>query len=232
MEAKVPVEPTVERKRATERTPPAESLRSRHTPGALMLSERRRADAWRNLAVLVCLGALVISFLTIRAGRSTELIHVMDTQGNLYVGPLEPLADSRRFFNVSSIYAANAALQRSPAGFDLSELLRLYFSPRAIAKLQEDQKARDGDFRRRNLQWKPIIDSISDPVAAAANRLIEIHGRVVMAGAFANRSFYDESSFTLVLTFGRNPDLGKIGAYPWLCQDFDLKLATRDRKTP
>lgn len=200
---------------------------SRHTPSILAINERRRADWWKNTALLVCLAALALSYLTIRAGRATEMIHVMDPLGNMYAGPVEPLAASTKFFNVSAIYATNAALQRSPAGFDLFELLKLYYTPRALAKLKADQKQRGDDIRHRNLQWKPIIDSVGAPITAGASRIVEVRGRVVMAGAYANRSFYDEPGFVLVLTFVRNPDLGKAGAYPWVCNDVDLRLAPK-----
>lgn len=203
--------------------------RSHHTPSVLAVSERNRADRWKNIALLLSIGALVISYLTIKAGRTTEVVHVMDPFGNMYAGPVEPLADSKKFFNVTAIYATNAALQRSAAGFDLFDLLKLYYTPRAIAKLEEDHKQRREDARRRNLQWKPIIDSIGDPVPASASRIVEVHGRVIMAGAYANRSFYDEPTFSLVLTLVRNPDLGKAGAYPWVCNDVDLKIANADR---
>ncbi len=197
---------------------------SRHTPGAFAISERRRADWWKNISIVVCLAALVLAYLIVRAGRTTEFVHVMDPLGNMYAGPVEPLADSKRFFNVTAIYATNAALQRSAVGFDLSELLKLYYSPRAAARLEEDQKSRQSDIRRRNLQWKPLIDSISDPVPAGHSRIVEVHGRIVSAGAFANRAFVNEPPFTLVLTFVRNPDLGKANAYPWICDDVDLKV--------
>jgi hypothetical protein len=202
--------------------------KSKHTPSVVAISERRRAEFWKNGAILICLSALGLAYLTIRASRSAELIHVMDPLGNMYAGPVEPLADSARFFDVTALYATNAALQRSSAGFDLFELLNLYYSPRAIAKLQEDQKRRHDDIRRRNLQWKPIIDAIGAPVPAGSSRIVEIRGRVVIAGAYANRSFYDEPAFVLVLTLIRNPDLGKSGAYPWICNDVDLRLATVD----
>lgn len=203
--------------------------RPSHTPSFLAISERKRADRWKTLAIVVCLGALALSYLTIRAARSTELVHVMDPLGNMYAGPLEPLSSSKKFFGITAIYATNAALQRSAAGFDLSEVLKLYYTPRAVAKLQIDQQKRQEDVRRRNLQWKPIIDAISDPVPAADTRIVEVRGRVVMAGAYANRSFYDEPPFTLVLTFVRNPDLGKTAAYPWICNDVDLKITVADR---
>ena len=200
-----------------------------HTPSVLAVSERARADRWKNIALAACLTASALCYLGIRAGRAPERVFIMDPMGNVYSGPLEPLAASARFFNVTAIYATNAALQRSPAGFDLFELLKLYFTPRAVAKLQEDQKRREDDIRRRNLQWKPIIDAISDPVPAGPNRIVEVRGRLVVAGAYANRSFYEEPPFTLALTFIRNPDLGHAGAYPWVCNDVALRLTSPER---
>jgi hypothetical protein len=201
---------------------------SAHTPSIVALSERRRAERWKTASLLVSIAALALAWLVIRAGRTTESIYVMDPVGNVYAGPVEPLAESRRFFNVTAIYAANAVLQRSPAGFDLAELLKLYFTPRAISRLEEDHKSRAADMRRRNLQWKPIIETISEPVSAGGRRIVEVRGRVVMAGAFANRAFINEPPFTLVLTFIRNPDLGKAAAYPWVASDVGLKVVTGD----
>lgn len=203
--------------------------RPAHTPSFVAVSERARADRWRAFALTIALGSLVLAWLTIRAGRATESIYVMDPAGNMYAGPAEPLADSKRFFNITAIYAANAALQRSPAGFDLAELLKLYYTPRAIAKLEDDQKARVGDMRRRSLQWKPLIDTISDPVSVGGSRMVEVRGRVFVAGAFGGRTFVIDPPFTLVLTFGRNPDIGKSAAYPWIATDADLKLRMGER---
>jgi hypothetical protein len=203
---------------------------SRHTPSALALGERQRADFWKVIALAVCLGAMTLSWLTIRAGRATELIHVMDTAGNVTTGPVEPLANSRGFFNTTAIYATNAAMQRSPAGFDLRELLPLYFTPRAVQKLEDDLKKQADDIRRRNLQIKPLIDVIGDPVAAGSNRIVEVKGRLVVAGAYAGRSFYDEPDYRLVFTFERNPDLGKAGAYPWVCSDVEIKVTKEARR--
>ena len=220
----IPTVGSAEQRRPTPRQGDYPQPLPRHTPSYLALAERRRAERWKTCSLLVCLAALALAWCVVRAGRATELVYVMDPLGNMYAGPVEPLADSKRFFNVTAIYATNAALQRSPAGFDLSELLKLYFTTRAIGKLEEDNKVRLADIRRRSLQWKPIIDSISDSVPAGSARIVEVHGRLVMAGAFANRTFFSEPSFTLVLTFVRNPDLGKAGAYPWVANDFVLRL--------
>lgn len=199
-----------------------------HTPSYYALLAHRRADLWRMAALAICLLALLLSFLIVRASRATEQILVLDPQGNILAGPLEPLAASRGFFHTTALCATNAALQRSTAGFDLYELLRLYFGPRALQKLEDDLQARGEDIRRRNLQQKPVVESVADPVVAGDSRLVEVRGRLVTAGAFGGQAFYHEPPFTLVLSFRRNPNLGQSGAFPWICEDLELRIKDAD----
>lgn len=193
-------------------------------PAYRALQDRHLAEAWRVIAVGVSLASLLLAYLTVRAGRSEERVFVLDPAGNVLAGPSESMAESRGFFTLTALYCANTALQRSSEGFDLYELLRLYYTPRAVQKLEEDWQAKRDDAAARNLQQKPLVDSIGEPVRAGTKRIVEVRGRVVSAGAYAGKSFYDELPFVLVLTLRRNPDLGKAGAYPWLCEDFDLTL--------
>jgi len=188
------------------------------------MQDRHMAEAWRVIALGVSLGSLLLAYLTVRAGRSEERVFVLDPAGNVLAGPSESMAESRGFFTLTALYCANTALQRSSEGFDLYELLRLYYTPRAVQKLEEDWQAKRDDATARNLQQKPLVDSIGEPMRAGAKRIVEVRGRVVSAGAYAGKSFYDELPFVLVLTLRRNPDLGKAGAYPWICEDFDLSL--------
>ena len=193
-------------------------------PGYAAMNDRRRADFWRLLAITVSLAALLLSWLIIRAARAEEHVYVLDAAGNVLSGPSERLSESKGFFNLSALYCTNVALQRSPEGFDLYELLHLYFSPKAVDKLEEHWRQRREDMQGRQLQQKPLVDTIRDPVRAGSLRIVEVRGRLVSAGAYAGHGFTDEIPFTLVLSFKRNPDLGKAGAYPWICDQFDLNL--------
>lgn len=188
------------------------------------LSEQRRADLWRSIALLTCLAALVLCVLCVRAARSEERILVLDPAGNILSGPTEQLAESRGFFTTTALYCVNTALQRSPEGFDLYELLRVYFSPRAVQRLEEHWQQQKEDAKARNLQQKPVVDTVGEPVKAGSLRVVETRGRLVRAGAYAGRSFYEEVPFILILSFRRNPELGKAAAYPWLCEDVDLEI--------
>lgn len=203
---------------------------SKHTPTALALTERQRAEFWKMFAIGTLFVALVLSWLIVQAGRSTEQIFVMDAAGNITAGPLDSLSRSKGYFNMTSIVGANVMLQRSPSGLDLYDMVKLYCSSRAAEKLADNVKKYEEDIKKRNLQEKPIIDVISEPIEAGHSRLVEVKGRVVIAGAYSGKSFYDEKEFTLTLTYGRNPDLGKAGAYPWIIEDFDLSYSGEAKK--
>lgn len=206
------------------RVPRGETLPVSATrPAVLALEDRRKAELWKRLSLATCLAALVVSYLSIRAARAEERILVLDPAGNVLAGPAEGLAESRGFFTLTSLYCTHTALQRSAEGFDLYELLTLYFSARAVQKLEEHWQAQRDDARARNLQQKPVVDLVGEPVKAGNHRVVETRGRIIRAGAYAGRSFYEEIPFTLVLSFRRNPDLGKAGAYPWICEDLDIQ---------
>ena len=193
-------------------------------PSVLAIAERNKAEFWRLLCIVCMLLSSGVAYLSIRAAHAEERVFVLDPAGNVLAGPSESMADSRAFFSLTALHSANAMLQRSSEGFDLYELLRLYFTPRAVQKLDEDWLAHREDAQARNLQQKPLVERISEPVKAGVERIVEVRGRLVRAGAYAGKSFYDEVPFRLVLTYVRNPDLGKAGSYPWVCQEFELKV--------
>lgn len=203
---------------------------SKHTPTAFAMGERQRADFWKVVAIAVCLAALVMAWAIVQAGRATEKIMVLDGAGNLTVGALEPLSESKGYFSAVSIFASNVALQRSPTGLDLYDMVNLYYTPRAAEKLTADYKKYEADIRKRNLQEKPVIEFIGEPVAAAADRLVEVRGRLIMAGAYSGKVFYDEQEFRLTLTFTRNRNAGNAASYPWVVDEFDLRFDKEGRR--
>jgi len=181
-------------------------------PAVLAMEDRRKAELWKRLSLVTCLAALCVSYLSIRAARAEERILVLDPAGNVLAGPAEGLAESRGFFTLTTLYCTNTALQRSAEGFDLYELLTLYFSPRAVQQLEEHWQAQRDDARARNLQQKPVVDLVGEPVKAGYLRVVEARGRLIRAGAYAGRSFYEELPFTLVRrSRDRHPSVPGLG---------------------
>lgn len=196
------------------------------------LADRQRAELWRGLSLGTALFSLVLVWLCLREAHGEQRILVLDAGGNLLAGPAQILSENRDFFTTATLCGTNAALQRSPEGFDLYEMLSLCFSPRAVQSLEDDWQGQREDARARNLQQKPVIETITDPVKAGETRVVKVGGRIIRAGAYAGRSFYEETPFAAVLSFVRNPNLAGANAYPWICDEFELKTGAGTTRDP
>jgi hypothetical protein len=184
---------------------------------------KREIVGWR-IACGCSLLSIAGLLLGLSSMRSTERIWVLPGSGGVYAGPLERLDQSVSFFNESALLASQCALQWSSAGFDLPELLHVYFHPKAVAALQTSLDTRMPDIRKRSLNAKPLIQSVSEPISAAGARIVEVRGVLAISGQFAGRLIYEEPTFKLSLRFSRNLDLGQASRYPWIVADVSLEM--------
>ncbi len=207
-----------------------ESLRPRpaFTPAKQWLSDHQKTVRDKNVTIGLLFAALVLVWMTVSSSSGEKQILVIDPVGGLTQGPLEPLATSKGFFSITSINATQAALQRSSVGFDLLEMLPIYFSARARQTLEEDLSTNLEDIRRRRLSSKPVIDSITPAQSAGDTRVVKVGGRLQTSGAINGRVFYDEPPFELILVYRVNSDLGNKAAMPWVVDEIDLALTAED----
>lgn len=198
--------------------------RSPFTPSKHLLSDHQRAARAKNITIGVLFAGVILIWLTVMSANSEQKVLVIDPVGGVTAGPLEPLATSKGYFAITSINATQAALQRSSVGFDLREMLPIYFSPKARRTLEEELGKRLEDIRRRKLSTKPVIDSVTPPQTAGDSCVVKIGGRLQTTGAVNGRMFYDEPPFELVLVYRKNPDLSNKAAMPWVADEIDLAL--------
>lgn len=198
------------------------------TPAKFLLSDHQKSVRDKNITIVLLLVGLIVVWLTISSSNSERQVLVIDPIGGVTQGPLEPLAASKGFFAITSINATQAALQRSSVGFDLQEMLPLYFSAKARRVLEEHLSAHLDDIRRRRLSVKPVIDSITPAQPAGDTRVVKVGGRLQTSGAVNGRLFYDEPPFELVLVYRSNPDLGNKAAMPWVADEIDLATSAEE----
>lgn len=196
--------------------------RSTFTPARRLLSDHDRARRDGAIALGVLLAGLLATLWSILAVRSEQRVFVVDPLGGTVQGPLEPLASSRGYFSITSINAAQAALQRSAVGFDLQEMLPLYFSARARRSLDADLEQHLDDLRRRHLTTKPVIDSITPPQPAGNARIVRVVGRLQSTGAVNGRVFYEEPPYELILVYRTNGDISNRASLPWVADEVEL----------
>lgn len=217
--------------KVTRETPrEGEGLRPRppFTPANHLLSDHRKTVCDKNITIGALVIGLILVWLTISSVSGERQVVVIDPVGGVTQGPLEALATSKGFFSITSINATQAALQRSSVGFDLQEMLPLYFSAKARRTLEENLAARIEDIRRRRLSMKPVIDRITPAEPAGDTRVVKVGGRVQTSGAVNGRVFYDEPPFELVLVYRKNPDLSNKAAMPWVADEVELALSTQE----
>jgi len=198
------------------------------TPSRFLLSQHQRSLRDKNITIAVLFAGLIVVWFCLHAASVEPKIMVIDPVGSLIQGPVESLATSKGFFAITSINAAQAALQRSTVGCDLQELLPLYFSAKARHTIEDDITARSADVRRRKLSTKPLIDSITPPDVAGEKRVVKVAGRLQTTGAVNGHVFIDEPPFELVLVFKVNADLANKAAMPWVVDEIDLAIGSTE----
>jgi hypothetical protein len=179
------------------------------------LDAKREAQIWRFVALGSLSFALLIVFSTFRASRPKQLAFVLGGDGTLVSGPLTALSKNQEFFRRSSIYAAQAALQRTEDGLDLPELVQLYYDQLGHQNLRDHVKKWQDDMKRRRLSWKPILRTISEPIESGPSKVVEVKALLRVSGVFSGRALYEEREVKLLLHWGENHDFTDNGNYPW-----------------
>ncbi len=198
------------------------------TPSRLLLAEHQRAGLVKHLTLVVLFAGLLLIWRVVALLTGEQRVMVIDPVGGVTQGPIEPLATSRSYFSITSLNAVHAALQRSSAGFDLLELLPLYFDSRARTALETHLSDRQEDYKRRRLSTKPVIESITPPEPAGNARVVRVTGRLQTTGLVNGRVFYEEPPFEMILLFRPNSDLSNKATMPWVVDDFELLTSAEE----
>lgn len=219
---------TQEATRDTPREGDSPRPRPAFTPSKFLLSDHQRIVRTQRVTIAVLLAGLAFVCFAVSSATREQKVMVIDPVGGLTQGPLEPLATSKGYFSITSINAVQAALQRSSAGFDLHEMLSIYFSARARQALEEDLNKRADDVRRRRLTIKPVVDSLTPPQEAGSARVVKVSGRLQTTGVVNGRVFYDEPPFEALFSFRVNADLSNKATMPWVVDDFELAIGAAE----
>ncbi len=198
------------------------------TPAHRWLSDHQRAIRDKNITIGVLFAGLILVWLTIHAATADQKALVIDPVGGVTLGPLESLSSSRGYFDITTINCTQVALQRSTVGFDLQDLLPVYFSAKARRTLDEDLSRRFDEVRRRRLSTKPVISLITPPETAGDAKIVKVAGKLQITGVVNGRVFYDDPPFELLLVYRSNADLANRAAMPWLVDEIDLAIATSE----
>lgn len=167
---------------------------------------------WISFALLLI--SVIQPILLLKAARIREKVIVMDGAGVFHVAPAAGLDDAEKLHAYVSTLAADALLNRSPAGPDNRELLKqLYIEP-AYSYALKIIGGESSEFTKRDIHQKAEISEISTIGTANGRIISHVRGQIVRTGVFGGQTFSESYLFETVLTLVRNPNLSTNGRLP------------------
>ena len=183
-------------------------------PVKLFSNNLLAARFWFAVAFVLMVISIVQPIVLFNIARTHEKVIVMDESGVFHVVPVKGLEESEKLHGYISTLAADAFLNRSPAGSDNNVLLKqLYIEPACshALKIIEGESA---EFSKKNIHQKAEISEINT-IQTNSNKIIsQVKGQIVRTGVFSGQTFSESYLFEIVLTLVRNPNLSTNGRLP------------------
>lgn len=198
-------------------------------PMKALTSERAQKKFWMAAALFgLLVGAISPIFIVAsyeRRMKEQPFMFALDGAGTIHAGPMERLTLQNQIFVTTAINGSQAALQRSPVGLDLPEVVAGIFRPDAAAKLKKDVEAQMPDIKARNLHQKPEISKVTALSENGGMRVLSVQGQLIRAGTVDGAPIADPSiPFQLTLAIMENPRMNERGQYPFYITDFRMSI--------
>jgi hypothetical protein len=207
-------------------------LKNTFGPINSLASDRVQKNIWAGIAIVSLLGGtiapLVLWMRFEKALSARQYVFALDGSQTIHAGPLEDLNMKSEVFSVTALNAAQAALQRSPVGLDLPEMVRGLFTEAAEKELRESVEAQMPDIKARNLHQKPEVSEVTALSEKAGFRILEVKGQLIRAGNLGGTALSEPSlPFQLLLQIKPNPRMNQRGQYPFVVTDFKFRLTNK-----
>ncbi len=183
-------------------------------PVKLFSNNLLAARFWFTISFVLMLISVIQPLVLFNIARTHEKVIVMDESGVFHVATVKGLEESEKLHGYISTLAADAFLNRSPAGSDNSELMKqLYIEP-AYSHAMKIIEGESAEFGKKNIHQKAEISEINT-IQTGSNRIIsQVKGQIVRTGVFSGQTFSESYLFEIVLTLVRNPNLSTNGRLP------------------
>lgn len=210
--------------RARDAIPSSSPAIPKNSPVNLLAAEHQRAQ----FAVIIAVGALLVAVGVLIYALMREpgqpRVFVIDTVGNITVGPLEPLTLQSPLFQTTALWATKAILERSPSGMNLPEIAEGVLTHAVLQRVRGEVQAEREHFRTRQIHQNPEINRIEALADREDDtRILRVTGQLIRAASFGGLDDSEAIPFILVLSLSPNPRLGQRGQYPFVVTDFLLQ---------
>lgn len=215
------------------------AVANRQSPAAApreLMSRFRDRRFLAGLCGLLVISNAVTPWLVARALHREQIVLVADSGGNMIIAPGLDFKEASKIHTTCGLLAAQALLQRSPAGFDMPDMVdNLFF--RAGRKKAEDEitKALPA-LSSRSMHQKVEIASIGVQSVRQTQGIqiyfIEVAGQIIRDGRISGARVREVDEVKLLFEMWRNPRLTENGRYPLVAADYQYLLLkpTGDRR--
>ena len=204
---------------------PAEAVRSPgFSPTRLFADHAFAARIWFFIACVAIVICLLEPYMIISAYRVRERVVVLDGAGTFSVSPLLGFEEAKILHESMALWATLSLLQRNPKDFDYPEMLQRIFLADAFQHAQGDRDKVHDEFQLKNIHQKPEVFKIEILRTRENQVLVKVEGQLIRTGVFEGQTFAESPTFTLNLTFVRNPDMATNKRYPLGVWKYDYTL--------
>jgi hypothetical protein len=214
----------METKTIPTQSPGTAPVRKHFDLARLLMLRDRLPWFWFFFTVAVLLLSALDRYHLVSQFKERERIVILDPSGTYYVSPLLQFQEARQLHVQQAELATTAFLERNPKDFDNSDLLKLMFLKKALAKAQDERISEEVEFRAKQLHQKAEIGQIDILATREDQVLANVTGQVIRVGIFQGRSFTEAFPFTLRLLFLRNPNIIQNGRFPTAVADFKYEI--------
>jgi hypothetical protein len=118
-------------------------------------------------------------------------------------------------------WAVRALIDRSPAGFDDENTLRIIFLKAALEKAQKEWKDVKDQFVEKSLRQHVEIGSIQAQSIGEGLFLVRVEGQMIITGVVNGEATQEAQPLAINFKMARNPDLGRNMRYPLAVFDYE-----------
>ena len=182
----------------------------------------RRFLAW--LCALLVVSNILTPSLVAFAMFRKQLVLVADSAGNMIIAPGLDFKEASKVHTTCGLLAAQALLQRGPAGFDMPDMVNnLYFRDgrkKAEAEIADVLPALANRGMHQKLEVSNIEVKSVQQTQGIQIYFIEVEGQIIRDGQISGARVREVDEVKLLFQMWQNPRLTENGRYPLVVADY------------
>lgn len=182
----------------------------------------RRFLSW--LCVLLVVSNIVTPSLVAFVMFRKQIVLVADSAGNMVIAPGLDFKEASKVHTTCGLLAAQALLQRGPAGFDMPDMVSNIFFREGKRKADDEIANALPALTSRGMHQKLEVSKIEVKSVQQTQGIqiyfIEVEGQIIRDGQISGARVREVDEVKLLFQMWQNPRLTENGRYPLVVADY------------